>query len=132
MIEAKEMKEVSRKRIPLGTRNILTAPGKKGFKRRFVNDIADRVQQFKEAGWAVVDENIPVGDTKLGRANSIGSITNPVVSQNQRAVLMEVPEAIYEEDMMVKQNKITSVESEIKRNSKSPGKDGLTGSVNIS
>ena len=126
------MAESTRKRIPLGTRNILTAPTKKGFNRRFVNDIADRVNQFKEAGWAIVDESLPTGDAKLGKATSIGSITNPVVSQNQRAILMEIPSNLYAEDASVKQSKITQVESEIKRNSKSPGKDGLAGSVEIS
>lgn len=121
----------SRKRVPLGSRNILTAPKRSGFVRRFVNDKGDRVQAFKDAGWTLV-EDTPVGDSKIGRASSIGSTTNPSVGGGQRAFLMEIPEKYYQEDYNAAQAKITQVESEIKRNSKSPGKDGLSGEVKIS
>ena len=121
-----------RKRIPLGTRNVLTAPKKPGFVRRFVNDKGDRIQTFKDAGWNVVDDDIKVGDEKVGRPSSIGSSVNPHVGMGQRAVLMELPEEIYEEDRAASQAAITKVENEIRRNSKTPGKDGLAGSVSIS
>lgn len=123
--------EQVRKRIPLGTRNILTAPKKPGFVRRFVNDKGDRIAAFKEAGWNTV-EDIPVGDAKLGRPSSIGSLTNPSVGAGQRAILMELPETYYQEDYAASQAKITAVENEIKRESKTPGKDGLAGTVKIS
>lgn len=121
-----------RKRIPLGTRNVLTAPKKPGFVRRFVNDKGDRIQVFKDAGWRVVDENITVGDEKVGRPSSIGSSVNSHVGMGQRAVLMELPEEIYEEDRATSQAAITQVENEIKRNSKTPDKNGLSGSISIS
>jgi hypothetical protein len=124
--------EQPRKRIPLGTRNVLTAPKKHGFVRRFVNDKGDRVENFKAAGWNVVEENVQVGDAKVGRASSLGSLANPHVGGGQRAVLMELPEEIYNEDRAASQAEITKVENEIRRNSKSPGKDGLNGSVSIS
>jgi len=53
--KATEKKRQTRKRIPLGTRNILTAPKKPGFVRRFVNDKGDRIQSFKDAGWNYLD-----------------------------------------------------------------------------
>lgn len=124
--------EQPRKRIPLGTRNILTAPKRAGFVRRFVNDKGDRVESFRDAGWNVVDEAVKVGDPKVGRASSMGSLVNPSVGSGQRAVLMEVPEEIYNEDRAVSQAEITKVENEIKRNSKTPGNDGLDGKVSIS
>lgn len=120
-----------RKRVPLGSRNILTAPKRAGFVRRFVNDKGDRVQAFKDAGWTPVKDT-PIGDPKLGRASSIGSLTNPSVGAGQRAILMEIPEQYYEEDYAAAQAEITKVENEIKRNSKSPGNDGLSGEVKIS
>lgn len=120
----------ARKRVPLGTRNILTAPKRPGFVRRFVNDKGDRVENFKAAGWNTVDEDIKVGDPKAGKASSMGSLVNPHVGGGQRAVLMEVPEKIYEEDRAESQAKVTKVENEIKRNT--PGKDGLDGKVSIS
>ena len=124
--------EQVRKRIPLGSRNILTAPKKSGFVRRFVNDTGDRIQAFKDAGWNAVDDGSPVGDSKLGRPTNIGSATNPSVGNNQRAVLMEIPEEIYKADRAESQAKITAIEAQIKRNSKGEGKDGLSGSVMIS
>ena len=125
--------EQPRKRVPLGTRNILTAPKKPGFVRRFVNDTGDRIQLFKDAGWSAVESvNNPVGDEKIGRPSTIGSSANPHVGNGQRAVLMEIPEEIYNEDYSAAQAEITKVENEIKRSSKKPGKDGLSGSVNIS
>jgi len=124
--------EQPRKRVPLGTRNVLTAPKKHGFVRRFVNDKGDRVENFKAAGWNVVDEHVQVGDPKIGRASSLGSLVNPHVGGGQRAVLMELPEKIYNEDRVASQAAITQVENEIRRNSKSPGRDGLNGEVSIS
>ena len=130
--EASKIVGQARKRIPLGTRNILTAPKKPGFVRRFVNDKGDRVQSFKDAGWNTVEENIPVGDPKIGRAGSLGSLANPHVGGGQRAVLMELPEDLYNEDRAASQAKIAQVENEIKRKSKTPSKDGLSGEINIS
>lgn len=121
-----------RKRVPLGTRNILTAPKKSGFVRRFVNDKGDRVESFKAAGWNAVDEDVQVGDQKIGKASNMGSLVNPHVGGGQRAVLMEIPEDVYNEDRAASQASITKVENEIKRNSKTPGKDGLDGKVSIS
>ena len=121
--------EQTRKRIPLGTRNILTAPKKPGFVRRFVNDTGDRVQQFKDAGYSIVEEDIKVGDPKIGRSDKLGSTVDVHVGGSTRAVLMEIPEKYYFEDKKVAQDKITAVENEIRRSSKEPGKDGLHGAI---
>ena len=125
------MSEQPRKRVKLGTRNILSAPKKAGFVRRFVNDTGDRIQMFKDAGWNVVDDVNQVGDPKLGKSTSIGSSANPHVGGGQRAVLMELPEEIYSEDRAEAQAEITKVENEMKRTSKTAGKDGLSGKVEI-
>ena len=125
------MSEQPRKRVKLGTRNILSAPKKAGFVRRFVNDTGDRIQMFKDAGWNVVDDVNQVGDPKLGKPTSIGSSANPHVGGGQRAVLMELPEEIYSEDRAEAQAEITKVENEMKRNSKTASKDGLSGKVEI-
>ena len=125
------MSEQPRKRVKLGTRNILSAPQKPGFVRRFVNDTGDRIQMFKEAGWNTVDDVNQVGDPKLGKPSLIGSGANPHVGGGQRAVLMELPEEIYSADRAESQAEITKIENEMKRNSKTEGKDGLSGSVLI-
>ena len=120
----------ARKRIPLGTRNILTAPKRPGFVRRFVNDKGDRIQAFKDAGWAAAEMITEVGDDKAGRATSMGSSAAPSVGGGQRAVLMEIPEKYYDADNKAKQAKIAKVEKEIARNHL--GQDGLEGKVSIS
>jgi len=123
-------KKQSRKRVPLGTRNILTAPKKPGFVRRFVNDKGDRIQSFKDAGWKAAEMVESVGDDKAGRATSMGSGATPAVGGGQRAVLMEIPEEYYDADRKASQAAITKVEREIARNK--PGQDGLDGQVSIS
>lgn len=125
-------KEQPRKRIPLGTRNVLTAPKRPGFVRRFINDKDDRIENFKNAGWSVVDEKTQIGDSKIGQAGAIGSSANAHVGSGQRAVLVEIPEKYYEEDRAASQAEITRVENEMKRNSKSASSDGLQGNVEIS
>jgi len=121
----------SRKRIPLGARNVLTAPKKPGFVRRFINDKSDRIQQFIDAGYSIVEEDIKVGDPQIGKPNQLGS---SVSSQRdgQRKVLMEIPEKYYKEDYKIAQDKIISVENELRRNSTNPGTDGLHGEVQVS
>lgn len=124
--------EQSRKRIPLGSRNVLMAPKKAGFVRRFVNDTGDRIQAFKDAGWNTVDDGSTSGDAKVGRPTSVGSLTNPHVGSGQRAILMEIPEEIYAEDRAQSQAKITEVENQIRRKeSKNEDKQGLYGGVTI-
>lgn len=124
--------EQSRKRVPLGSRNVLIAPQKAGFVRRFVNDTGDRIQAFKDAGWNAVNDGSTSGDEKVGRPTSIGSLTNPHVGSGQRAILMEIPEEIYLEDRAKSQAKITEVENQIRRKeSKNEDKQGLYGGVSI-
>lgn len=122
----------SRKRIPLGTRNILTAPKRSGFVRRFVNDKGDRIESFKAAGWNAVDGDMQVGDQKVGKVASMGSLVNPHVGGGQRAMLMEIPEEIYAEDRAASQASITKVENEIKRNSSEDASAESFGKVSIS
>lgn len=123
--------EQPRKRIPLGTRNVLTAPKRPGFVRRFVNDVGDRIQRFKDAGYSIVEEDINVGDPKIGKSSKLGSSVESHVGGGQRAILMETPEQYYNEDYKRDQDKITAVENEIRRNSGLPGQDGLHGTVEI-
>ena len=128
---SKAMQPQSRKRIPLGTRNILTAPKKNGFVRRFVNDKGDRIAMFKDAGWECVSDAGEAGDAKLGRATSMGSGTNPHVGAGQRAILMEIPEEIYNQDIAASQAEISKVENQIKRNSTAEDRNGLSGKIEI-
>ena len=118
------------KRIPLGTRNVLTAKKREGFVRRFVNDEGDRIQQFEAAGYSIVREDTPVGDVKAGKAKNIGSAVNPSVGGDKKAVLMEIKEEWYKEDQKTKQGKISIGEKDMKRKLNS-GQEGTYGRVEI-
>lgn len=117
-------------RVPLGTRNVLTAPKRQGFVRRFVNDDADRVKQFEAAGYKVVRENIVVGDPKTGKGGKIGTVVRPSVGSGGSAVLMEIPQKYYDEDQKTKQDRLLAGEQDMKRQLNSGG-DGRYGNVNI-
>ena len=102
-------------RIPLGTRNVLTTSKREGYVRRFVNDEKDRIQQFEDAGYTIVHDDVQVGDPKAGNETQIGSITNKAVGNGTRAVLMEIKEEWYQEDQKAKQDRISVGENDMKR-----------------
>jgi len=118
-------------RIPLGTRNVLTAPKKKGYVRRFVNDEPGRIEQFEAAGYAVVKENIEVGDPAIGKGLDPGSAVSLSVGGGTKAVLMEIREDFYKEDQKAKQDKILMAENDMKRQLNSK-QSGTYGGVEIS
>ena len=103
------------KRIPLGTRNVLTAPKRIGYVRRFVNDEPGRIQQFEAAGYSVVKENITVGNPKIGKDLDPGSPVSLSVGGGTKAVLMEIREDWYREDQKAKQDRILMSENDMKR-----------------
>ena len=111
-------------RTPIGTRDVLTAPKKAGFVRRFVNDEGDRVKQFEEAGYTIVQEDIEVGDPKAGKDTPTGSVVSKSVGAGTKAVLMEIKEEWYKEDQKAKQDRISMAENDMKRRLKS-GHGGL-------
>ena len=117
-------------RVPLGTRNVLTAPLRKGYVRRFVNDEKDRVQQFEAAGYTIVRDDIEVGDKKAGKESQMGSVVNPSVGAGATAVLMEIKEDWYKEDQKSKQDRILTGENDMKRKLNSKV-DGTYGGVSI-
>jgi len=113
-------------RIPLGTRNVLTAPPRKGYHRRFINDDGDRVKAFEAAGYEIVREDISVGDHKAGKDTQVGTVVNPSVGNGTKAVLMEIKDEYYEEDQLRKHNELKSVENGMRRsqNDRRPGEYG--------
>jgi len=117
-------------RVPLGTRNILTAPKKKGYERRFVNDVDGRVKQFEEAGYSIVREKIEVGDPKAGNPSNLGSAVSKPVGGGTNCVLMEIKEDWYKEDQKEKQDRILDGENDMKHKINS-GRGGTYGGVNI-
>lgn len=95
------------KRVPLGTRKILTAPKREGYQRRFVNDTGDRIETFIEAGWSLVtDDEIRVGDRRAGLATKMGTPVSKNVGQGVTAYLMEIKQELYDERQAMKADAI--------------------------
>lgn len=104
------------KRVPLGTRNVLKYPARPGYVRRVVNDVEDRVQRFKEAGYEIVQKkDLPSGDPRAGDGSQMGMPVAKSVGNGIKGVLMEIPQEYYLEDQQTKHEKITAEESAMKQ-----------------
>jgi len=117
-------------RIPLGTRNVLTAPKRKGYVRRFVNTEPGRVQQYEAAGYTLVKEDIQVGDPTIGKNPQPGSVVSVPVGNGITTVLMEIKEEFYKEDQKAKQDRILMAENDMKRKI-NKRTEGMYGGVEI-
>lgn len=116
------------KRTPVSNRNVLTAPTRKGYVRRFVTDTEDRISVFEEGGWQIVRGDIPVGDKAAGRDSSLGSPVTKHVGGGQKAYLMEIKEDWFNEDQYAKQQKIQETVDQIVKNRD----EGQYGSITVS
>lgn len=116
-------------RTPVGTRNILTVKGKDpNYVYRIVNDIDDRVQQFKDAGYELVPEQTAaVGDKRVNAASSEGSNKQISVGQGTKAYLMRIKREWYDEDQAAKQGQVAALE----RATKEKALDGTYGELEI-
>ncbi len=108
---------VRTKRTPIGTRNILTVTGKEpGYTYRIVNDSGDRIQQFIEAGYELVDANsVRVGDKRVNNASPEGSKAQVSVGKGDKAFVMRIKDEWYAEDQALKAAKIKQLEETMKQ-----------------
>ena len=117
------------KRTPIGTRNVLTVAGKDpNFVYRIINDSGDRVQEFMDAGYELVkDDSVKVGDKKVNKASSEGSISQVSVGQGQKAFVVRIKKEWYEEDQATKQLRV----DELENSTKAKALDGTYGKLEI-
>jgi len=104
------------KRTPVGQRNILSVTGKEeGYVYRIVNDSGDRVQQFVDAGYELVDANaVRIGDKRVNAASAEGSKAQVSVGKGEKAFVMRIKQEWYDEDQATKQAEIDRLEQTIK------------------
>lgn len=119
-----------KKRVPLGSRNRLRYPERKGYVRRVFNDDHDRIQQALDAGYEFVTDHLPGGDPRAGDATQVGSKVMKEVGSGMKGYLMEIPEEYYKEDQKAKQERIALLESQMKRD-RTDGVSDLYGKVSI-
>ncbi len=131
----KEEKPKRHARIPMTGRDVLKAPPREGYYRRWLHDIHDgeRIKRFQEAGYTIVLGDFDTGDTKLGTAK-VGMPITRSAGGGKRIVLMEIKEEYHKEDEEAKQRKIDEIEKRMQRkktDAKSAGADGMYGEVKI-
>ena len=117
------------KRTPIGTRSVLTVAGKDpNFVYRIINDSGDRVQEFMDAGYELVkDDSVKVGDKKVNKASSEGSLSQVSVGQGQKAFVVRIKKEWYEEDQAAKQVRV----DELENSTKAKALDGTYGKLEI-
>lgn len=92
-------------RIPVsGARNILTVTGidTENYIQRWVNDVDDRIERFKQGGWEFVTDDVNVGDRVADTSKSDGTIISKYVGANRTAYLMQIKREWFEEDQATK------------------------------
>lgn len=118
---AKEIAPVAqktRKRTPINGRNILSVTNKEaGYEYRFVNDVGDRVELFKERGWELVDAaDVRIGDRRVDSATTLGSKAQASVDKvGTKAFLMRIKNEWYQEDQADKAKSIAEQELAMKQ-----------------
>jgi hypothetical protein len=118
------------KRIPVGSRNRLDVIGKDpNFVYRIVNDVDDRVERFKQAGYELVDvSESRLSSQRVGTGTPEGTMASMPVGMGTTGYLMKIPKEWYEEDQRLKQVQIDTSEESIKK----PNIDGAYGEIKIS
>lgn len=120
-----------RERVPLReqARNKLTVRNAdSNYSYRIVNDVDDRIERYKLAGWEIAPENIGFGDT--GKNQSLGSGSRINVGGGIMAVLMRTRKENYDADMLSLRKHNDSIEQNILRTK--DREDGLDGEIESS
>lgn len=105
------------KRVPIHQQKSLSAKTRTGFVRRIVNEELGRVESFKMAGWTVVEgRNENDSDIRAQNGTQLGTEVRYVVNRDHQArcstaVLMEIPEELYNEDYLEQQKDIAANEA---------------------
>ena len=114
--------EARPKRVPVGTRNVLTVKVRDpAYEYRFVNDLEDRIQMFKEGGWEVVTEDSQIGDKSVSDSSQISSAQTKAVGNGITAVLMRIRKEWYDEDIANQLKKVRRLHSELMEDARNKG-----------
>ena len=103
------------KRTPIASRNVLSVKGKDPeYDYRVVNDTGDRISQFIEAGYELVNaSDVSIGDRRVDAASPEGSKAQVSVGKGEKAFLMRIKKEYALEDQKAKLAKIAELEQTI-------------------
>ena len=123
--------EQRKKRVPLGVPRLkLSVTERKGYQRRWVNDVGDRLLQAQEGGYEFVTKNdAEFTEPDAGNQNvSVNDKISKVVgTDGTKAYLMEIPLAMYNSDQIAKAKRIDEVENGLKHGDDAHGRTGSDG-----
>lgn len=122
-------KRVTRK--PLFQRGPQAISGEKdpNYVYRFVNDTGSRIDQLKQAGYEIVeDDNLIVGDARVTDATQPGSAKKVISKDGTVSYLMRQKKEWYDEDQAAKQRHNDEIEEAMKKSAS----EGMYGSIKTS
>ncbi len=97
-------------RVPVHERNRVTFQDQDpDYVYRFVNDVEDRIQQFLNAGYEVVNSNSAVGDKVVDDPSKLSTAVTKSVGGGIIAYLMRISRDWYEADQ---RKKISALEEQ--------------------
>lgn len=129
MSNVKTQQRVTRK--PLFQRGPQSISGDKDpdFVYRFVNDSGSRIDQMKQAGYEIVeDDNLIVGDSRVSDSTQQGSAKRVISKDGTVQYLMRQKKEFYEEDQAAKQAHNDEIEQAMKKQAS----EGMYGSIKTS
>lgn len=104
------------KRTPLHKKRLLDAKQRPGYVRRWVNEEVGAIDMYLDAGWQPVVGDEDASDKRAQTESKLGSVVRRVVNRDpnasaKTAILMEIPEDIYNEVQAMKQDDIAEKEA---------------------
>ncbi len=106
------------KRVPLHAQRVLNVENKDpNYHYRVVNEDVGRVNKFLTAGWELVTGDVTTSEAdRVQDASQMGSVVRRVVNKSKSAnsntaVLMRIPNELYEEDQAAKQRENDKIEA---------------------
>lgn len=114
----KNVKSARVQRKPLFQRGPQAISGDKNpeYVYRFVNDTGSRIQNFKEAGYEIVQDNeLTVGDARVSDPSNLGSAKRVISNDGTTSYLMRIKKEYYQEDQSAKQALVDEQESAMKQ-----------------
>lgn len=131
-----EAKPQRPKRTPVGTRDILTVPKRKGYRTRVVNIDEERegwgrVQRLIDTGYEIRKGEIPIGDERITQVSQMGSASIRPVGGGMKGIVMDIREEWYKEDQDAKVAKRKKEQEALTQSINAPGADGMYGEVTI-
>lgn len=121
------------KRTPITVRNRLSLKERDpNYQYRIVNDVDDRIDQFLERGWEVV-QDAKVGDKRVENSTGVGSVKTVSVGQGIKGVTLRIKRELYEEDQAAKMVEVDATEETMRADARRAADYGsLKSKVSIS